>query len=299
MKFPVFQTTLEALEYCWRERRLGVRFAALPFVIGLILASAAQLTLGISTLSGQQMPPSTILMAAGLSALHMLVYAPLSVTWLRLTVLGEEAARGRRVFTFGQAERRFFGWQILCFFAAFGLVVVGSAITGLLFVFVEDKRDILGATVRFIVGAIDVAWTCFWIVGLLLAMMRVTMIFVLAALDQPVKFKIAWASTRGLSWRLLGATSLLVITSAIVNLTFNLVGRVLTAIFPSDSDTRMGSISAITSLIGSNAGGLVFWLTATTLYGIVHKMLVARNISDAGAIPPADDPAPTIALENP
>ena len=281
MKFPVFQTTLDALRYCWQERQLAVRFGTLPLIIGFILSFAGQAVMGISTLSPEAAPSTMSLLAITLTinALQMVIYAPLGVTWLRLTVLGEAAARNRPIFTFGHAERQFFRWQLLCFLAAVGIIAVGSAITAGLFVFVEDKGDILSTPTRFIIGAIDVAWTCFWLIAVFLAIMRITMILVLAALDQPANVKAAWASTKGLVWRLLGATGLLVLVTVAINLGFQLLGTILAAIFPTGTGNRMVPVNAIVSLFGGSVSSLALWLMAATLYGIVHKMMVAHDLA--------------------
>ncbi len=279
MKFPVFQTTLDALRFCWQERRLAVRFGTLPLIIGFILSFAGQAVMGISALTPEAAPSNMSLVSITLTinTLQMVIYAPLGVTWLRLTVLGEAAAHSRPIFTFGHAERQFFRWQVLCFFAAVGTVAVGSAITAAIFMFLEDRGDILSTPTRFVVGAVGVAWTCFWLIAVFLGIMRITMILVLAALDQPVNFKAAWASTKELAWRLLGATGLLVLVSVAINLGFQLLGAILGAIFTPGMGNRMGPVSAIVLVFGGSVTSLVLWLTAASLYGIVHKMMVARD----------------------
>jgi len=276
MKFPVFRTTWEVLDYCWRERKLAVRFAALPLIIIVGLNLTVLAVLGTAALDVPEeslTDPQAMILSLAVSVVQMIVYLPLSVTWLRLVVLGEAAARSRSIFTFGSAERRFFGWQLLCLLAVFVVVGIGAGITLALQAVINDMR-LLGETARMLVALAAIGWTFVWVAGLIMGLVRMTMIFVFAALDQPVTFKEAWIMTRGLSWLLFRSTVLLILASVVVSLLFKLIGFILSAVAAIGTDTGISPIMAVVTTIGANITRLMFWLTAATLYGLVYKMIV-------------------------
>lgn len=193
MKFPVFRTVLEVLDYCWRERRLLVRFAALPFILTLILGGAVLAFAAGRT--PQEMPGVLI----ALTLATMLLYLPLTVTWYRIVVLGESEAANRPLFTLGRREVRLLGWNVALLALAFAGGAAGVLVSSFLFR--------LGASGSIVSAIAGVLWTAAWVIALLLMVMRLTLVYALVAVDQPVNLKVVWTRTAGMGWRLFSAAS--------------------------------------------------------------------------------------------
>jgi hypothetical protein len=271
MKFPVFWTTANVLEYCWRERRLIGRFAAWPLTIAVVLQFLAIGAVGVSAWNTSDLESPALYLPGLANLAQMLIYLPLSVTWLRLVVLGTQEAEQRAIFTFGRTERRFIGWQLLCFVGMVAFITAGVTTTQA----IMGDPDLIDANPT--PALLAMGWTIIWILGVLLVLTRVTMVFVFAALDQPASFAAAWRMTKGLSWRLLGATLLLALAAVAVQLVFKLVGFILSAIAAIGAGTGISPLMMIISTIGSSITGLMFWLTSATLYGIVYNMLIKHE----------------------
>ena len=126
MEFPVFRTVLEVIDFCWRERRLLVHFAALPFVLTLILGVAA-LAFGVGP-TPQEMSGVLVVMTIA----TVMLYLPLTVTWYRIVVFGESEAVNRPLFTLGRREMRLLGWQVVLILIFAALAGGGALITSLL-----------------------------------------------------------------------------------------------------------------------------------------------------------------------
>jgi len=276
MKFPVVRTTVSVLDYCWRERKLAMHFGVWPLLIVLVLNVAAVALIGREALSvpeGTMPDEKFFILPLAINLIQMAVYLPLSVTWLRLVVLGEEAARSRSIFTFGPAERRFFGWQIASFFAALAILAIGLGSTYALAMLIEDPT-LLSENTKIFLGFLALGWMCIWGAALLVGLMRVTMIFVFAALDQPVSFRAAWTMTAGFTRLLLGATILLALASVAVSLLFKVVGFGVGSLASVITGSEIDLIALAITTLGGCVTSLMFWLTASTLYGLVYKMIV-------------------------
>ncbi len=264
MKFPVFQTTLEALEYCWRERQLLLRYAGLPFVLSLLVPFAG---LAFDTEHGKS--PFNIELFA-IIAVQLLIFLPLSVTWYRIVVLGEGEAQNRGVFTFGQREWRFLLWQILLgvavgLFGGIAAIIIAVIYYGLTALGYETAASISAVILTLVA-----------LPSVFLLMTRLSLVFVLAALDQPVKFKTSWQMTVGLSWRLFAALILVTLVGAACGLLFRLVGFILGVPTAMIADSPLPKILPYVYLVGQSAGGLITLVGGATLFGFVYKMLAAH-----------------------
>ncbi len=97
IELPVFQTTKDALGYCWHERRALMRFGAVPFGLSIAIAFAAQ-AMGIGG-------PGDSFERMGLSLALATVWLPMIATWYRMVVRGEAEARTRPFVTWGRPSR--------------------------------------------------------------------------------------------------------------------------------------------------------------------------------------------------
>lgn len=272
MKFPVFRTVLEVLDYCWGERRLLVRFAALPFVLTLILAVAA-LAFGIS-----QNPQESYGAIAALMIATAMLYLPLTVTWYRITVFGENEAANRPMFTLGRRELRLLGWQVILILIFSGVGVTGAVITSLL-VGLDG-----GASGAFTI--IAGVWTIVWVGALLLAVVRLTLVLALVAVDQPVNLKIVWVRTKGMSWRLAACIVLLTLAAVAAGLLFRLVGFIVATLAAMVASAELSAILPYFELLGQNVLSFLSLILNATLFGFIYNMLTARAMSEAQGQPP-------------
>ena len=272
MKFPVIRTTVQVLEYCWLERRLLLRFAVPPFIIATLFA-AAVLAMGLG--EGQ---PQVLAVAVGF--VQTLIFAPMTVTWYRIAVLGEDEAKNRALFTLGSREWRLIGWQIAAL-AVFGLIALAcfSISVG------------LGAMDTPLTTILSVLWSITWVVAIVYAAMRLTIVMALVALDQPIHFKAIWNMTRGVTGRLFLCTFLLTLVSVLVGLMFKLVGFILDAAGAITTDGPLKTILAYFDLIGTTLVSALSVILTATLFAFIYKMLTAYALSNAQHPPAPEQPA--------
>lgn len=269
-KLPVWQTAMDSLDYCWRRLRLMERYGLIPMVLG-ILAAWALLFFGVS-----QTEPSAAMFAV--LALQILILLPPSVSWYRTVVYGDDVAL-RPLFAFTRLEFRLLLWQllamaVLCVGVLVAILVIGGIGAG------------LKAAAGDIVTALVVAPLA---IGAALVFMvtatRLSMVYALAALDQPVSFSIAWQMTKNIAWQLTGAfiviTLAIVLFGALAELAAWVVGTIIAMARGSDNAVVIPYVRAVvqgpTSLL---------WLFATaTLFGFAYKARV-KTIA-APMVPPA------------
>jgi hypothetical protein len=274
MKFSVWQTVREVFEYCWQERRLAVSFSALP-LLGMVLLYSA-----IAAFSALTSPSEGTVATLALVAMcvMMILYLPLTVSWYRIVVLGPQEARQRPLFSLGAREWRLLGWQV-AFTLVLGLAAIVCA--GISYLMLTPQ-DALGLQL------LGIIWTGFWLISLGLIIMRLSLISALVALDQPVKLKIIWQRTKGMSWRLLRSTLLValgsVIPAIVIGLVFLIVGM-LVGIVAGD---ETGAIVEFFIVLAQNVGSFISMILLATLFGFVYKMLTEHALQTE--TPPAEAP---------
>ena len=249
MELPAWKTTREAFAYCWRERRLAVRYGAVPFAIALAasVAIGAWKPFGDSLIAGVQN-------SAVVGVIQPLIYIPLSVTWFRIIVFGEAATRNRPLFSFGRLERRLLLWQLLLLAIVVPPIGIMAAVlysTGL----GEGTGPGSAPFLYALAGYVAVAVTA------LLLLCRFSLVLVLAAADQPVTFPAAWRLTRGLGWKLLRALIAITVVAAPISM----VAEILPLIGP----------------VVENMGSLATLLAMATLFGQVYVKLTAAPADSA------------------
>ena len=260
------------MDYCWRHRRLAVRFGWIPLLVG-IAASWALLWFAVSTHE-----PSVALFA--IAIVQVLIFLAPTVTWYRIVSYGEQEALARPVFSLGRREVRLLLWQILL---VFGLIVpfavagglVGGLLAAVKFHFGEVAATILA--VPFVIAGI----VAFAVTGTRLAMM-----LALASLDEPAGFKAAWRLTRGIAWRLTGALGVIILAVvlfiALAELAAWLIGMIF-AIAANASSSIVLAYARVPAQAMINLAGLY---ASATLFGFVYKTRAETKPA------PMDPPAP-------
>lgn len=260
---------MDALDYCWRRRRLMERYGLVPLLLSIVSAWTL-LLLGVS-----ETKPSPALFAV--LGVQVLILLPPSVAWYRAVVYGADADV-RPMFTFTRLEVRLLLWQVLAVLLlalSVGLAVFAIAALA------AGARAVAGDIAAALVAApLAVGLLVLTIVGAT----RLSMVYALAALDTPASFRIAWQLTRGVAWRLTG--SLVVVTLAVV--LFGALAELAAWIVGAIIATLRGSeISAVVPYVRAvaQAPTSLLWLFATaTLFGMVYA-------SRAGGPPDSAQPA--------
>jgi len=281
MKFAVWRTSVECIEFCWRERRLLLRFAGPPFIVAVLVSALA---LGAVT-------DQSYVAIAGLALVQMLIFAPATITWYRIVVLGEDEARNRPVFTLGRLEWRMIAWQIGAL-AAFGCLAVAC---GGITVWFANMNSLP-------ITLLNVVWSIAWVIGILYALMRLGVLMALIAMDEPIDFKAIWRMTTGVTGRLFSCTALLGLAALVVGLGFKLLGFIVGTLGAITADSKLQKILVYIELVGNTLVNTLSVIFTATLFGFVYKMLTAHALSTAAYMPPSDDvqtelpppaPAPT------
>lgn len=273
--FPVWQTAMDAMDYCWQRRRLVVRFGGVPFVIGLA-ASWALLFFDVSMTE-----PSVELFSIAL--LQALIFLAPTVTWYRIVAYGEQEAGSRPIFTLGRLEIRLFLWQILFMLALLIPFGFAGALIGAAGSIAKGRLgDVAALGVIIPLGIV-------WLLGFVYVGTRFIMILALASLDEHASFKSAWRLTRGIAWRLAGAFIIIILAIilfvALSELLAWLIGMIL-AIVMDMTAREILPYARVPAQEAVNLGGL---LAIATLFGFAYRMR-AQIPAQAAAAPPSSIP---------
>lgn len=264
MKFPVWPTSLDVFKFLWRERQAAVRFSSLPLAISLLLTAALQMIFGTAAMTAEGA-------AAGAAPLFILMlvqlvlYLPVTITWYRLVVAGQEEAQRRPLFTLGRVEWRYLLWQLTVILIVFGFLAMSGLATYVL-VSLSKDHPVMGL-VASIAGVAS-------LIATFLLMTRLSMVSVLVSLDKPASLKMSWRMTTGTSWRLLGATALVMLGVILLSMPLGIVVGIVMAIV-----SMMGAegISAFFDIATQNIVSFAGILAIATLFGFVYKMLTAQT----------------------
>lgn len=276
MKFPVWQTAVDVLDFLWRERRLLVRHGTLPFLLSLVMSVLVKgFGLNVSQLQPSELPKVLLLAAA-----QLIIFLPMTVTWYRLSTLGEAEGEHRPIFTLGRLEGRFLLWQI-----NLGLLVGGG--TGLAIALLMVAYSIAGATglggpALVVCGLLGVGV----VIGALLVLARLSLVLVQAALGQPVHFKDSWRMTAGIGWRIVGVLMLLTLAITVFNQLFALVAFILGGIGAAASGSEIQEFLIYFRMIGNSLSGVLSGAAVATLMSFIYRIVMTHAASIA-----ADQPA--------
>ena len=245
-----------------------------------MLLSVAALAFGARQ-AGQEISVAIVIVGVA----SVMLYLPLTVTWYRIAVFGESEAVNRRLFTLGRREFRLLGWQIILILIFIAIALAGASVTSALAGLGER-----GSTVFTVIA---VPWTAFWVIGLVLAVVRLTLVLALVAVDQPVNLKIVWERTKGMSWRLAGAMILVTLSAIVVGLLVRLIGFIVGTVTAMISGNETSDVLPFFDLFGQNVMSFLSLILTATLFGFIYNMLTARAMSDAQSPPPAPSEIPS------
>jgi hypothetical protein len=285
MKLPVWQSTVEAFDYCWRERGAAVRFGLVPFIVVLALSFTLH-ALGFDASKGMKGQPSGSQIAFAVTAiLEAIVYLPMTVTWYRIVVLGDGQTGQRPAFTLGRLEGRLLWWQIIIvIIMTIALAAVG-ALAGFAFVAIGyvSGNKALAAVAGAVVGLPPT-------VAILIAVTRMAMALVLVAAEKPVSLRIAWNLTRGLATRLFLAVVLIMLTGTAIMQGFKLIALLVGMIAAMIFNSTVTAIVPYLTLVGEDIVGLIVFLGIATLFGQLYlKLQQLPKTSDAVPLMPVDE----------
>lgn len=271
-KFPVWQTAMDALDYCWDRRRLMERYGLIPVVI-TVLSSWSLLALGVS-----QSEPSAGMFAVLI--IQMLVMLPPTVSWYRIVVYGEQAA-ARPMFTFTRLEVRLLLWQIVATMA----LLLGGAVAFLVIAGIgAGVREAAGEPAA--IALVFVPMGLAALVFLILIATRLSMVYALAALDTPVSFGIAWALTKHIAWRLTAAAIVITLAIILLGAFSELVAWIVGAGIAIIRGSEISAVVPYVRVAVQQPVSMIWLFGIATLFGLVYKSRVETLPA------PMDPPAP-------
>ncbi|SOD92330.1 hypothetical protein [Caenispirillum bisanense] len=209
MQLPVVETVAEAYHAVWRHRRALAHLAAVPIAAVLVVGIGEHLLTdgpstdlpttggdgeGVGEGAGTDEGGAPAGGGPGLLGIaYLLASLPFLMSWYRLIVEGPQAVAGRPPIAFGRLEGRFLLWVVLL-----GLVLaVPMVIAGTLAIpFMAG--DVSGHELPILPLLLAV----FFFLLLVLASLRLSLIFPAVAVEEPASFPRAWEMTKGNSFRI-------------------------------------------------------------------------------------------------
>lgn len=207
MKLPVVEIAAEAFHAVWRHRRTLADRAAVPLAIVLGIGILEHLIAngepvlepppGVGT--GEDGPEGGEATGGGGPGLigfaYLVASLPFLVSWYRLIIDGPQALAGRPPFSFGRPE-----WRMLLWAMALGLVLAVPMVIAGAVAIPFATGDLPAGQVPLM----PVLLAVFFFILLVLASLRLSLIFPAIAVEEPASFQRAWDMSKGNSLRLLG-----------------------------------------------------------------------------------------------
>ncbi len=272
MRFPVWQTAVDVLDFLWRERKLLVRHGTLPFLVSMSAFVIAK-GFGIDMDRPQRDDIPHLLLVL---LVQLIIFLPMTVTWYRLSVLGE--AEGERpIFALGRLEGRFLLWQVLL-----GLLVgagASVAIVPIAILYVVADAMGLGAQALVICAVLGVGV----VIGAFLAIARLSLVLVQAALGGPVHFKESWRLTKGIGWRIVSALGLIGLAILTFNLLFSLTAFIVGGIGAAASGSELENVLVYFRMVGRSASGVLSGAAVATLMSFIYRTVLTQAAPAEGA----------------
>ncbi len=267
MDFPAWQTSKDVLSYGWHRRVALARFSAVPVIIVVVLSMALYAAV-----------PTALRAATSFITIvfQTLAFLPVTVTWYRIVVWGEEAARNRPLFAFGRIEQRLLGWQILLLLisAAATAIAYGSI---LLLMKIGSFFITEGTFGQYVVIGIVIAWGITIAVGFLIAGTRLSMVLALVALDQPVSFKAAWRMAIGVGPRIFTSVAIASLLVVLVMLPLFIVVGVI---------QYFSTVGEYLNIAFQGVANLLIQLSAVTAFGFAYNRLTNPSAQTIAAETP-------------
>lgn len=276
MRFPVWQTAVDVLDFLWRERRLLVRHGTLPFLVSMSAFVVAKgFGIDMDRPQGDDVPKLMLVLLV-----QLIIFLPMTVTWYRMAVLGEAEGEQRPIFTLGRLEGRFLLWQILL-----GLLVGAGASAALVpIVVLYAVADAMGfggqAMVVCAILGVGV------LMGAFLAIARLSLVLVQAALGRPVHFKDSWRMTKGVGWRIVGTFVVIGLAMLTFNLLFSLIAFIIGGIGAAASGSELENVLVYFRMVGRSASGVLSGAAAATLMSFIYRIVLTQAAPADGIEPP-------------
>lgn len=204
MQLPVVEIAAEAYHAVWRYRRLLVDRAAVPAALVLAIGIVEHLLSGSGSVPLEPPPgvegdaPADEGGGGGpgfIGIAYFLASLPFLVSWYRVIIDGPQAVAGRPPFSFGRPEGRFLLWALLL-----GLVLAVPMIIAGAVAIPFATGELPGNQVPLL----PVLLAVFFFILLVLASLRLSLIFPAIAVEEPASFARAWDISKGNSFRLFG-----------------------------------------------------------------------------------------------
>jgi hypothetical protein len=266
----VRETFSEILSVCWQHRLLAAKYIAVPGVT--FVATSLILEVGLAENAGTGASTSF------LNILAIFVFPPFCVAWMRIVMLGPEAVKGRPLWTFGDAEWGYVGWNILI--SVLIVLIVGlMALLGLGFFGTLAAAGDALSSVLGVVGIIIIALLMNWLYC------RWALTFPMTALRHTSSIGLAWSLSRNIGWTmawcqvltfLLAAASLLVVNTS-VDLLFGTAAETET---PSTGHAAVNSLLTALFVVATN------WLLPTNFALAYKRVKYFETVEQTPEAPP-------------
>jgi hypothetical protein len=255
--FPVWKTTKAILAYCWRQRDLVVKYAALP-VSFMLLMECVGILAGIDTRKNPMWQFATTMVS-------LLLYAPFIVTWFRSIAHNEAQARMRPIVAFTPLEKNvvLINIQIAVFLI---IVTIVLAIVLGIGIYVFSLMGQAASRVGTIVLGLPVIF--YWF----LILTRVSLALAYAAAGEPIGLRRAYdiSAPIGLSMTLIHLVLVIIAgaPAAIIAVMWELLPH-----------TNAGPWQVLGEAVINTGFGILYLLFVTSLFALVYRQLKARGIS--------------------
>lgn len=259
MQLPIFQTVQEILDYCWTRRRIALNHGAIPMAM-VVAANLTGWLMGLD-LTNFQSPAFAIM-----NLVNAVVFLPFTVTWYRMTILGQEAMTGRGLFTFSNREGRLLGWQLI--------IVVISAVTAIVgMLIIGAVVGAIAAANAAVAQALSAVFLGIWAVLVVAIACRLSLVLAMAATDRPAILSEAWAQTKGLGGHMAAIFILCFFCAILLMIPLQMVAVILTSVLGALSEGLATSAEVVLSTIVGACGSLLVLIFPTTLFAFVYNRI--------------------------
>ncbi len=200
MQLPVVEIAAEAYHAVWRFRRVLADRAAVPLAIVLATGIVEHLLTGSATVEtpaglGDGDPADGGSSGPGLLGIaYFLASLPFLVSWYRFIIDGPLGLEGRPSFTFGRLEGRFLMWAVVLALVVAAPMIIAGAVA---------IPFASGAISAHQLPMLPLLLGVFFFILLILASLRLSLIFPAVAVEDPASFARAWDMSKGNSLRML------------------------------------------------------------------------------------------------
>ncbi len=271
-KLPVFQTVRDVWRFIWRQRR-DLFFLAAPFVV--ILSIANTVTSGLTIQSVEIDTPAAPSLKFQLVILvqiilGLIVTTLFSVTWHRRYLAPEESVTVAATLSWSSRHWRFLRAMLILFaiyMALAMLLTIVLAVLALPVGLTANTPAQFGPIPLLFLLALPVLVYC---------LIRLSLLFPAAAVDERLSVKTCWQRTKGNGWRIL---SIYIVASIPLFLVITAVSLILGALLPApESSITFFFLSALVQQ-------MLFYFSFAVGISVLSR--VYRMLTPSGGTTPA------------